>query len=505
MFAWRQRCSSFGQQAAGSALRRHHWVRPCHANKNSNTSSAASALLTVSRACCSLSDGRGSSSDDVFAADGSRSDEPSTSPLAFCDAPSPRRAQLHDDSKSATELLCAAGLVLRDAAEAEIRAEIERDSRDGVAAIPPLPPLGWKVQHPVGSNFFVMTCTLRGGTRSAELNTRRYQSVHDMFLQSVGEDRRRQQQKRAGGHTRGGAASGSAQSSDASSSRMVVGYEAGARRRPVLHAMETTRDQPSVERADVQLRVFAPFRVYDPSSHDSSVNICEWSAFDVLVRKSAVGSTNSNERRGPTNPLESLPHLVEEDGLCMFLRLASVNSEMRVRSVQLLSRREAQALEEHACFGRGEPTFLELMRCRRHERASTRRLRSVRRYDDPLTLVHKIQHPKASPTFSSSSMSTATGNGMCDSAYEFLVDCFDTSGEYSRALCFGGPCVSELSKEMLEALQDYLQGDLGLSAEFCEYVCQMQFFLEQEEYMAWLGRLRHMAAAVSGEGTGGTK
>ncbi|KAF5217771.1 hypothetical protein ECC02_009344 [Trypanosoma cruzi] len=405
---------------------------------------------------------------------------------------------------------------LRDAAEREIKAEIERDSRDGVAAIPPLPPSGWKVQHPAGSNYFVMTRTLRGGAKSAEQQTRRYRSVHDVFLKALKENQRQkvlrvpkqreekeeeQQQQGLQGQMQEQArngmddvASSSSLQSRGSFKKMVVDYTGQNQHRAVLREMTASNDAEHVDRMDVCLTVFAPFRVYDPSFHDPTVDICEWSSFDVLVRKKKAGEKQGSGGR-TNNALNSLAQLVHDRALCMFVRLASVNSEMRIRFIQFLSINEAQALEEHACFGRGEPGFLELMRRRRQMRARTRPFRSLRRYDEPLTLLHEA--PDTQDASSTSPLAIGLQQGSRGSAYELLTECFDSTGEYSRTLCYSGPYLSELSKEMMGALQDYLQGDLALSQELCEYVCQMQFFLEQEEYMAWLGRLRHVATVAS--------
>ncbi|ORC86076.1 uncharacterized protein TM35_000301160 [Trypanosoma theileri] len=451
-----------------------------------------------------------------------------------------QQQQQQDDDKE--ELLRTIGITLRDAAEREIKAEIERDSRDGTAAIPPLPPLGWKVQHPAGSNYFVMTHTLLGGVKSAELHARRYQSVHDVFLQAMKEKQGREGKQRHDTtqttYPSGNSTAGDSNKSYSNSTRMTVGYDKGNKRSAVLRDMMDTEEPSGVKRADVHLTLFTPFRVYDPSSHDPTVSICEWSSFDLLVRKTVVknrnrknmnsntnsGSSNGNSNkddgsRVAENPLESMAHLVEESGLCLFVRLASVDSEMRIRSVQLLSRRQAQSLEEHVCFGKGEPIFLELLHSYRQPNNTTRPLRSVRRYDDPLTLTHseevKARRDGIEATSSIAAVAAANNNNNSDNnnnvnnnyvsstavsygdGYELLVNCFDSGGEYSRALCYNGPCVSELSKEMIVALHEYLQGDLGISSELCEYVCQMQFFLEQEEYMSWLGRVRHLASVVS--------
>ncbi|RNF14797.1 hypothetical protein TcG_07494 [Trypanosoma cruzi] len=492
----------------------------------------AFALTAADREHGSLHDNRGglSSHDTQPAEDiyGSRHEESSEKMLPFTDgaycggdeAEGGQHCVVEGKrsvgEKDETQSLGLSARTLRDAAEREIKAEIERDSRDGVAAIPPLPPSGWKVQHPAGSNYFVMTRTLRGGAKSAEQQTRRYQSVHDVFLkalkgnqrQKVLRDTKRREEKEEQQQQQGiqgqmqeparnvmdDITSSSSLQSRGSFKKMVVDYTGQNQHRAVLREMPDSNDAEHVDRMDVCLTVFAPFRVYDPSFHDPTVNICEWSSFDVLVRKKMAAEKQGSSGR-TNNNLNSLAHLVHDRALCMFVRLASVNSEMRIRFIQFLSINEAQALEEHACFGRGEPGFLELMRRRRQMRARTRPFRSLRRYDEPLTLLHEA--PDTQDASSTSPLAIGSQQDSRGSAYELLTECFDSTGEYSRTLCYSGPYLSELSKEMMGALQDYLQGDLALSQELCEYVCQMQFFLEQEEYMAWLGRLRHVATVAS--------
>ncbi|CBH17302.1 hypothetical protein, conserved [Trypanosoma brucei gambiense DAL972] len=376
------------------------------------------------------------------------------------------------------------------AAAAELRAEVERDTRDGVAAIPPLPPLGWRVRHPSGSNYFVMTRTLKNGVQSAELNNRRYRSVHDIFLQSLQKGGHKYAQKGKGSEGRQKHAKEEeeppSQEDGKSSPKVTVGYDREGRgHRATLQRMDELHDSPKLSRADVHLTVFAPFRVYDPSLHDPTVDICEWSSFDLVVQKTVPDNRVANKL---LQPLSCTP---QDGALSMYVCLASVNSEMRIRSIQLLSMKEAQALVEHACFGNGEPLFLELLR-----RRGRRRPLVERRFDDPRLRYEEVAQPQQVADEAAVACSSSC-YGPYYPAFEMLMDSCGSAGEYSRALCYGGPYVSELSRELCDALLDYIKGDLGVSDQLCEYVCQMQFFLEQEEYMTWLGQVQHVANAVS--------
>ncbi|KAG8344594.1 putative Mitochondrial glycoprotein [Trypanosoma vivax] len=391
---------------------------------------------------------------------------------------------------------------LSEAAARELRAEVERDMRDGVSAIPPLPPRGWQLHHPAGSRFFYMSRTLKGGASSSELNTRRYQSVHDSFLNAL---RNAHAQRRKGKtHVRNNdleMASADPQPDANPSTKVVVDYrkQGNGDNRMMLRRAGDEGDASGVTRADVHLVLFAPFRVCDPSLHDPSVDIFEWSAFDLIIHKTVAQSV----KEAGDNPLESLVHMLEDDALVMYVRLANVNSEVRIRSVQFISLSEAQALYEHACFGAGEPLFLELVRRLRRPTFDLGTIASLGHftprghYDDPRAhtrdTVNLVGDGRDGEDISLKSFKRSS----YIHAYKMLLEPSSVAGEYSRTLCYGGPYITELSKEMVESLQEYLQGDLGVSAELCEYVCQMQFYLEQEEYMAWLGQLQHIGATVA--------
>ncbi|KAG5509607.1 hypothetical protein JKF63_06312 [Porcisia hertigi] len=116
-------------------------------------------------------------------------------------------------------------------------------------------------------------------------------------------------------------------------------------------------------RSDTHITLFAPFRSLDVTLYNPRVDICESARFDVLVRKecpkaaAAASSLSSLEAATLEGQQE-----VWDEGRCMFVRVACVNDELRVRSLQFVSHKLARALEEHAVFGRGEPLFLELLR-----------------------------------------------------------------------------------------------------------------------------------------------
>nr|CCC52901.1 conserved hypothetical protein, fragment [Trypanosoma vivax Y486] len=347
---------------------------------------------------------------------------------------------------------------LSEAAARELRAEVERDMRDGVSAIPPLPPRGWQLHHPAGSRFFYMSRTLKGGASSSELNTRRYQSVHDSFLNAL---RNAHAQRRKGKtHVRN-------------------------------NDLEMASADPQPD-ANPSTKVVVDYR--KQGNGDNRMMLRR-----LIIHKTVAQSV----KEAGDNPLESLVHMLEDDALVMYVRLANVNSEVRIRSVQFISLSEAQALYEHACFGAGEPLFLELVRRLRRPTFDLGTIASLGHftprghYDDPRAhtrdTVNLVGDGRDGEDISLKSFKRSS----YIHAYKMLLEPSSVAGEYSRTLCYGGPYITELSKEMVESLQEYLQGDLGVSAELCEYVCQMQFYLEQEEYMAWLGQLQHIGATVA--------
>ncbi len=261
----------------------------------------------------------------------------------------------------------------------EIAHETLRDEQDGIAALPPLIPAGWIMQHQPGTNFLTMHRTKNFRLPRPRLQDANGDDVH--FT-------RPPQKNRPSSAARGDGDAGS---------------RAGVKN-------------------DSDVTLFCPFRFKDPSFHDLSVDLCEWLPFDCLVTKKRAGSSS------------------------LFLRLASVNSELRIRSAQLITAAAVDAIgpDVMSITPRGEPSS-----------AASGQLRSPLR--------------------------------------------FGVQGDYLRSLLYGGPAVVETSQELRDELLNYVSGpDVGVTAEVVEYVCQMVFFSEQEEYMRWLGRLREFASPPIG-------
>lgn len=71
----------------------------------------------------------------------------------------------------------------------------------------------------------------------------------------------------------------------------------------------------------MDVEVYVPFATHDPSLFDNSIDVCEWQPFDVVCSKAAVG------RGGGGGVHET----------ALLFRLAAVNSQLRVRSIQALT------------------------------------------------------------------------------------------------------------------------------------------------------------------------
>lgn len=69
-------------------------------------------------------------------------------------------------------------------------------------------------------------------------------------------------------------------------------------------------------------------------------------------------------------------------------------------------------------------------------------------------------------------------------------------GDFARSMVYHGPHCSSLSAELQDGLLQYLSDNLGINNGVVEYVCQMQYFIEQEEYMGWLARLGLIAQRI---------
>lgn len=391
---------------------------------------------------------------------------------------------------------------LNDVVQAELRAEVARDITDGVAAVPPLAPAGWRVLHPTGSSYFTMTRVKhgryaksrpRGGGGSAEESCNdsvpRYRSVHDIMTgrssspqHTPQQQQHQHQQQKRGPHW--------------------LSPHNGGEDNGVRYA-----------RSDTHITIFAPFRTLDLTLFDPTVDICEWTRFDVLVRKTkpamnatasgaaAMSSAISSASFPLSQPLTPLQGQQEtwDEGRCIFLRLACANSELRIRSLQFVSNTLARALEKHAVFGKGEPLYLELLRRLRREQTVGRQGRQGDRWYSAVSTLHLFDAPgsaAAAPagatTLHDPLLSGASGN----TSDAVLTSRFDRSGEYARTFAYAGPYLTELSRELREALQEYVMVHLGITNEVAEYVCQMGFFLEQEEYVGWLAQWGQLASKL---------
>ena len=263
----------------------------------------------------------------------------------------------------------AVGTELAGLATREIALEAARDEDDGLAALPPLIPDGWKMEHPPGSNFLLLR------------RKQNYRSLTERLRDVNGDE---------------------------------VHYlkpAVNARKRSESHAKRNHEGREPDE-----ITLFCPMRFKDPSFHEPTVDLCEWVPFDCLVCRPQASS--------------------------LFLRLASVNSELRIRTVQHISRTAVAALGSHVA------TFLP--------------------------------------------MPIAKGG----EANKLDIHRFGVQGDYLRTLLYSGPTMTEMSAEFREQLMNYVTGSsIGITPEVVEYVCQMLYFAEQDEYMRWLGRLRQFSMA----------
>ncbi|KAG5509598.1 hypothetical protein JKF63_06303 [Porcisia hertigi] len=403
--------------------------------------------------------------------------------------------------------------------EEEMRAEVARDMKDGVAAVPPLAPSGWRVLHTTGSSYFTMSRLKKGcymdsragggrvdndsdSPRAAPDLVPRYRSVHDLVTGS------RQGPLSAG---RGDAAAGredvwvlhrgrytAAQAGLAASKRSgPTGSEGGSGD----HGDGRRRYAVRYARSDTHITLFAPFRSLDVTLYNPRVDICESARFDVLVRKecpkaaaAAAAALSSLEAATLEGQQE-----VWDEGRCMFVRLACVNDELRVRSLQFVSHKLARALEEHAVFGRGEPLYLELLRrlpmAASVHKSSPQRGSGAAASRDQLRTVSAASPVNVFDAPEPTSATPAAAAPPFSSAH-VLTSQFDRSGEYARTFAYAGPYITELSKELREALSEYIMMDVGITNEVAEYVCQLQFFLEQEAYIGWLAQWGQLAATL---------
>lgn len=460
-------------------------------------------------------------------------DAPPSSSNAFSATASPEPLPPQSDPTAGSERaaldqrrrLFAQCTELADLVQEELRAEVARDMKDGVAAVPPLAPSGWRVLHTTGSSYFTMSRLKKGryvdsraGGRRADDDggsplaasdtVPRYRSVHDLVTgggrpprsakrDDAAAERREMWVLHRGRYT-------AAQDGQAASQRSSLASDEGDSRK---HGASRRRDAVRYARSDMHITVFAPFRSLDLTLYNPRLGICEWTRFDVLIRKERPKAATAAAAASRSSPLLATTlegqQEVWDEGRCMFLRLAYVNGELRVRSLQFVSHKLARALEEHAVFGKGEPLYLEMLRrlptaVSFHKLSQRRGGSSLERKTQTTTVsaaspVNVFDAPEPTPA---TPAAAAPRTSSSFNSARVLTSQFDRSGEYARMFAYAGPYITELSKELREALSEYIMMDVGITNEVAEYVCQMQFFLEQEEYVGWLAQWGQLAATL---------
>lgn len=395
---------------------------------------------------------------------------------------------------------------LGDVVQSELKAEVARDVRDGVAAVPPLAPSGWAVSHFAGQRYFTMTKRGRnGGGYPYQLHPTE-QRYHPLMREAEVEDSATPQYRSINDEMRGltshNSATNSTSSSDAAQQKQVADGSTASEKlilRGGRYAAEAgddglQRGRVDVMRSDIDVTVFAPFRTVDLSFFDATVDVSEWVGFDVLVQKRKPMTAGAS-RRSPT--LLQGQREVWDTQRAMFFRLACVNGDLRIRSLQFVSEPLARALDEYAVFGSGEPLYQELLRRQwaEHQRRNSKRASSTTH-----TRASPLQAFDAPDTFTKPAISSAnaaqTGQRAEALASSLLISRFDRCAEYARLFAYGGPYISDLSKELRDVLMDFLINAVGITVDVSEYVCQLQYFLEQEEYMGWLAQWGQLAASL---------
>lgn len=429
------------------------------------------------------------------------------------DALSPDRGERRDKRR-----LYRAAVGLKAVVEEELAAELRRDAEDGAAAIPPFAPGGWTVRHPAGSSYFTMMKAIPGSSRVApdeeeEVRlSRRHALLEEDVCSAAGEPRFRSVRDDADRGRRPLPTAGSPSAHPGSSSGELWGEAIPtfpySKQMQQQRRLSPSKARAPVPRSNVHVTLFAPFQVQDLSLYDPNNSICEYAPFDVLVQKTPPAALSTWPASRPETPPPLLlkgHQRVWDTDTAMFLRLASVNSELRLRSVGFLSDAVARRVEEGACFGRGDPLFVALLArhtpvARRQERLQRLREQRQRRRTRERELSAEADelsppmnrfftHHKGSP----SPPAASARRRALSPAEALLKTDFTVSGSVARAQLYQGPYLSELSNELRDALLTYVMTDIGITPEVREYVCQMQYFMEQEEYMGWLARWRHVA------------
>jgi hypothetical protein len=206
------------------------------------------------------------------------------------------------------------------------------------------------------------------------------------------------------------------------------------------------------------VRLRAALRSVDPSFWNSDVAICEWVPFRVVMTPD-VGQV------APEGLSRSRRALVAD--------LAAVQSQLKVRRIWFAP------LDVDIVNGGAVPAASPAD-------ATDPFAGSARR------LLHAPEWPPAMT--SAPDAAGTTGSSQTAPSQSFLNS--QRGPGNGEAASYGGPCFADLSRELQQALLEWLSAG-GVDARLGEYVCQQAYWIEQQEYNLWLARLAEATRAAT--------
>jgi hypothetical protein len=354
---------------------------------------------------------------------------------------SPKRSNNNISANTTASSSCQ---ILRRAALEQLHKEIERDVEEKTNANLPIPPSGWKVVHTPG------TCTFQMST------------ISHLFVKN---------------------------SSDQDGN--IFGY----RTSPPSSSTKSTsmKNNNSQPRFSVKIDVFCRFETMDPSFWEPSVSICEYVPFRIVMERVEMEKKTQNKRRqgdeydddddnffSPTtnsNVLNQSSRFHPLHSSLLVVDCAHVQSQLRIRRLFFAPVADRLALMDEVSIGMAHGIYAG-------PEISTR---TPSTGDDATTTF--VTRAAAS---SSSSSNPATDS----SSYK---ENFVQMQKSAKQLQFDAARNNKLiSKELHVSIMEMLSS-VGVDNRLGEFICQMGYCLEHEEYELWLAKLADFGGKSGGK------
>ena len=323
---------------------------------------------------------------------------------------------------AAQEELLSSREALHRMAKDQLAKELAHEVKDDT--LPPIVPEGWSAHQKRGSRVLVMKRVLtKGYLRSAEGKRSGLPSLPPTGSSLLNEHERIMAQKKAQRRS----------IVERVMKQMEQGKSGTKGQEAVKVPAASRKNHIDDDEMAIDITIYAPFQSVDPSFYDPSIDKCEWVPFDVRVVK-------------------------PDQSHCLFLRMASVNSELKIRYFQVLPYHGELAGETASISG---------------GTAADGPIESGRRMIDSILGLNRTDSEALNQPLS------------CAGWSEWQ--------RHQRELQnYQGPPFTDLPKMFQGMMMDYITATLGVDYRVAEFICQMGFHAEHTEYQEWLGKLQEV-------------